>query len=161
MEDGFYWLSRPIRCAVKQPILQCYLQVSLCCFKWYVFLLNWLEVLQYKATAHTGGMDLNTRVGSAVRKGCTFLLFQYLHIIKLPKIILKKEKSQLALPTNSCSSLWNPNPVEFPLVVRSTTVVRSITVYCYLRQASLVMRLPEFSWLWVNMIFVHNFPAFM
>lgn len=117
MEDGFYWLSRPIRCAVKQPILQCHLQVSLCCFKWYVFLLNWLEVLQYKATAHTGGMDLKTRVGSAVSKGCTFLLFQYLHIIKLTKIILKKEKSQLALPTNSCSSLRNPNPVEFPLVV--------------------------------------------
>lgn len=25
----------------------------------------------------------------------------------------KKKKSQLALPTNSCSSLRNPNPVEF------------------------------------------------
>lgn len=39
----------------------------------------------------TGRMDLNTHIGSAVRKGCTFLLFQYLRIIKLTKIILKKQ----------------------------------------------------------------------
>lgn len=76
-------------------------------------------MLQFKATAHTGRMDLKMHVGSAVRKGCPFLLFQYLRIIKLTKIIkyLKKKKSQLALPTNSYSSLRNPNPVEFPLVV--------------------------------------------
>lgn len=44
--------------------------------------------------AHTGRMDLNMHVGSAVRKGCMFLLFQYLRIIKLTKIIkyLKKKK---------------------------------------------------------------------
>lgn len=161
MEDGFFWLSRPIRFAVKQQYCSVTYRLAYVALN-DMFLLNWSEVLQYKATAHTGRMDLNTRVGSAVTKRCTFLLFQYLRIIKLTKNnkISKKKKSQLALPTNSCSSLRNPNPVEFPLVV-STTVFGSISVYCYLRQASLVMQLPEFSWLWANVIFIHNFPAFM
>lgn len=56
-----------------------------------------------------------THIGSAV-KG------MYVPFIPVPlynKVnkniqILKKKKSQLALPTNSCSSLRNPNPVEFP-----------------------------------------------
>lgn len=30
-----------------------------------------------------------------------------------------KKKSQLALPTNSCSSLRNPNPVEFPCEINA------------------------------------------
>lgn len=51
-----------------------------------------LEVSRYKATAHTGRMELNMHVGSAGRKGYTFLLFQYLCIIKLTKIIIYKKK---------------------------------------------------------------------
>lgn len=38
----------------------------------------------------------------------------YNKVNKNIQILKKKEKSQLALPTNSCSSLRNPNPVEFP-----------------------------------------------
>lgn len=41
----------------------------------------------------------------------------YNKVNKNIQIFKKKKKSQLALPTNSCSSsssLRNPNPVEFP-----------------------------------------------
>lgn len=70
-----------------------------------------------KATVHRGIINLYTHIGSAVTKGCLTLLFQYLCIIKLTKIFKYKKKSQLALPTNSCSNLRNPNPVEFPCEV--------------------------------------------
>lgn len=55
-----------------------------------------LEVSRYKATAHTGRMELNMHVGSAGRKGYTFLLFQYLCIIKLTKIIIIYKKNNKA-----------------------------------------------------------------
>lgn len=57
--------------------------------------------------AHTGRMDLNMHVGSAVRKGCMFLLFQYLRIIKLTKIIKYFKKKKKAS--------WHCQPI--PIVV--------------------------------------------
>lgn len=39
-----------------------------------------------KATVQRGIINRYTHIGSAVTKGCTFLLFQYLCIIKLTKI---------------------------------------------------------------------------
>jgi len=67
-----------------------------------------------KAVVQRGIINRYTHIGSAVTKGCTFFLFQYLCIIKLTKMFKYLKKSQLALPTNSCNSLRNPNPVEFP-----------------------------------------------
>lgn len=40
-----------------------------------------------KATVHRGLVNLYTHTGSAVTKGNMFLLFQYLCIIKLTKIL--------------------------------------------------------------------------
>lgn len=39
-----------------------------------------------KATVQRGIINRYTHIGSAVTKGCMFLLFQYLCIIKLTKI---------------------------------------------------------------------------
>lgn len=67
---------------------------------------------------YRGIINCYTHIGSAVTKGCMVPFFPVPLYNKVNKNIqiLKKKKSQLALPTNSCSSssLRNPNPVEFP-----------------------------------------------
>lgn len=59
-------------------------------------------------------------------------------------------------------SLRNPNPVEFPLVVSHKHHRLRENSHVLLPMLSKpVMQLPEFFWVWVSLIFIHNFPAFM
>lgn len=72
-----------------------------------------------KATVQRGIINRYPHVGSAGKAmHVPFIPVPLYNKINKNSQILKKKKSkkksQLALPTNFCSSLRNPNPVEFP-----------------------------------------------
>lgn len=114
-------------------------------------------VLQLEAQP-MGRMDLNMHVGSAVRRKCRFLLFQYLCIIKLiqtTKYLEKKKKRRKksrAIPVVVSES----DPVE---VSQAGERQRPRNVWCWCHPAWRCSYLS--SWLWVTVNITHNFPAFM
>lgn len=107
-------------------------------------------VLQLEAQ-NTGRMDLNKHIGSAVRKECPFLLFQYLCIIKLIQIILKKKKKAERFLQLS----QNPSLLKFLGLVSTSILGVSGVVAKPAWRCSYLS-----SWLWVTVTVTHDFPAF-
>lgn len=130
--DGFYWFKTHELCseAGTPRVTDLRLPRRRQCYAVLAGL-----VLQLEAQ-NTGRMDLNKHIGSAVRRECPFLLFQYLCIIKLIQIILKKKKKSRAIPAVVSES----KPVEVP---RAGEHQHPGSVWCCC-QASLEMQLPEF-----------------
>lgn len=117
MEDGFYWLSKPLGFAGKQQDCSVTYRLAYVALSdmWSPELIRGVTVQSHGTHRQTGPYYTGRQ---CTKRGMHIPCIPVPLYNKVKKNKILKKKSQLALPTNSCSSLRNPNPVEFPLVVR-------------------------------------------